>query len=273
MSKRIVTGVILLVLLLPMLLLSATPVLPAVSTVLCVIGIWELGGCCGWQKRLVMLIPAMAVGVGIQWATRIANDAIEVIACLSLSLLAFELFCAVFSKRSFDTASALSLAGLSLYISFGFASLVLLRDCEGVTVLPLAFLLPWGCDTMAYFGGCLFGKHKLIPEVSPKKTVEGAVCGTIGAALIALLYGWVVSLLTELQPSYLLLAISGVLVSILAQCGDLIMSLVEREHGIKDYGRLFPGHGGVLDRFDSVLISAPALYFIGYFASEWLFFA
>ena len=126
---------------------------------------------------------------------------------------------------------------------------------------------------MAYFGGCLLGKHKLIPEVSPKKTVEGAVCGTIGAALIALLYGWIVSLLSDLEPSYLLLFISGILVSVLAQCGDLIMSLVKREHGIKDYGRLFPGHGGVLDRFDSVLISAPALYFIGYFASEWLFFA
>lgn len=273
MVTRVITGVIIAVVLVPMIALSHTPVLPAVTTVLTVLGIYEMLSCRGWAKQFPALIPAVLIGGSIQWAARMANDAIEVISCLALVLLAWELICAVFSHRNWDSERAVNLAGMVCYISFGFAALILLRDSEGTATMPLAFLIPWGCDTMAYFGGSLFGRHKLIPDVSPKKTVEGAIAGTIGAALIAMLYGFLITLVSDLEPSYLLLALSGLLVSLLAQCGDLIMSLIKRENGIKDYGSLFPGHGGVLDRFDSVLISAPALYFIGYFASEWLFFA
>lgn len=273
MLTRIITGFILFVLLVPMIAFSGTPVLPAVTTALAVIGIYEMAGCCGWRGRYSALIPAVVTGAGMQWAARIADDAIEVIGCLSLALLIWELICAVFSHRTVESAQALSISGMTIYISFGFASLILLRDTKGVMTMPLAFLLPWSCDTMAYFGGRLFGKHKLIPDVSPKKTVEGAVSGTIGAVLAALLYGWLVSLISDKTPSYLLLALSGVSVGLLSQCGDLLMSLIKRENDIKDYGSIFPGHGGVLDRFDSILISAPVLYFIGYFASDWHFFA
>lgn len=273
MITRVITGAILFLILLPMLVLSHTPVFPAVTTVLTVLGIYEMCNCCGWNRRYYALIPALIAGVGIQWATRYANNATEVIGCIIFSMLAWEMACAVFSHRSWDSKQAIALAGWSAYISFGFASLVLLRDSEGVATLPLAFFLPWGCDMMAYFSGMLFGKHKLIPEVSPKKTVEGAIGGVIGAAAIAVIYGWLMKVLFHLSPDYLLLAISGLIVSIFAQCGDLIMSLLKREHGIKDYGALFPGHGGILDRFDSVLISAPVLYYIGYLVAEWRFFA
>ncbi len=273
MLTRIITGVVLFALLVPTVALSHTPLLPAVTTVLAAIGIYEMAGCMGWRKRYAALVPAVFIGGGMQWATRFAKDAIEVIACLILLLLTWELVCAVFSHRTWSSSQATGLAGLTVYIAFGCAALVLLRDSKGTATLPLAFFIPWGCDTMAYFGGRFFGKHKLIPDVSPKKTVEGAISGTVGAALIAMLYGYLVSLLTSLTPNYLLLAVSGAGVSILSQCGDLIMSLIKREQGIKDYGTIFPGHGGVLDRFDSILIAAPTLYFIGYFVGSLQFFA
>ncbi len=273
MLVRILTGVVIFLLLIPTVLFSNTPFLPALTTALTAIGIYEMVDCKGWRKEFVAIIPAVFVGGGMQWAARYANDALEVICCLIIALIGWELICAVFSKRNFDSTKALSVVGLVVYISFGFASLILLRDTKGMAVLPLAFLLPWGCDTMAYFGGRLFGKHKLIPEVSPKKTVEGAISGSIGAAVIAVLYGLLIDSLTKAEAHYILLAFSGLFVSVLSQCGDLIMSLIKREHGIKDYGTIFPGHGGVLDRFDSILIAAPTLYFIGYFVGELQFFA
>jgi len=117
-------------------------------------------------------------------------------------------------------------------------------------------------DTFAYFSGRLFGKHKLIPAVSPKKTVEGSVGGTLFAVILTVLYGFVIGQVSEATPNYIALAVVALVVSLLSQCGDLVMSLVKRRFGIKDYGKLFPGHGGVLDRFDSVVITAPTLYFL-----------
>ena len=117
----------------------------------------------------------------------------------------------------------------------------------------------WGSDVFAYFTGRFFGKHKLIPEVSPKKTVEGAIGGIVCAGGLAMLYGLIVSSLTELTPNYLVLALCGVILAAFSQIGDLIASLLKREHGIKDYGRIFPGHGGVMDRFDSILAIATVL--------------
>ena len=103
------------------------------------------------------------------------------------------------------------------------------------------------------------GKHKLIPEVSPKKTVEGAIGGIVCATGLAILYGFIVSRATDLVPDYLVLGLCGFVLSAVSQVGDLIASLIKREQGIKDYGNIFAGHGGVLDRFDSILSVAIAL--------------
>ena len=123
----------------------------------------------------------------------------------------------------------------------------------GLWTLVLVLICAWGSDVFAYFTGRFFGRHKLIPEVSPKKTVEGAIGGVVCATGIAVLYGFIVSSATSLTPDYIVLAVCGFLLSAVSQVGDLIASLIKREHGIKDYGNIFPGHGGVMDRFDSVL--------------------
>ncbi len=124
-----------------------------------------------------------------------------------------------------------------------------------IVLLPL--LAAWGADTCALFAGMLFGKHKLAPVVSPKKTVEGAVGGVIGGAVLVLLAVLVMNALMGLDmPVWAALVLGGA-GAVLGEIGDLSFSIIKRQTGIKDYGHIFPGHGGVLDRFDSVLFVAP----------------
>ena len=125
------------------------------------------------------------------------------------------------------------------------------------------FIGAWVTDTFAYFSGRLFGKHKLIPAVSPKKTVEGAIGGAVCCALVAMLYGLVIGKCFDgVSPNYLVLAVSGLLIAVVSQIGDLAMSAIKRQYGIKDYGKLLPGHGGLLDRFDSCMAVTILLTFI-----------
>ncbi|MGL6106759.1 phosphatidate cytidylyltransferase [Romboutsia sp.] len=119
----------------------------------------------------------------------------------------------------------------------------------------IIFIIAFMTDICAYFAGYLFGKHKLIPKVSPKKTIEGGIGGILGSTLGCILFGYIFNLdLTSM-------VIIGSLGSIVAQFGDLFASSIKRYVGIKDYGKLIPGHGGILDRFDSVILVAPFVYY------------
>ncbi len=153
-----------------------------------------------------------------------------------------------------------------MYIGWLGSHLVMLRqlpatlgveDSVGVRMVFLAALLTWATDTFAYLFGVALGRHKLMPQISPKKTVEGAVGGLLGAAFI----GWVCArtfapFLTPLSG-----VLVGLVVGLVAQLGDLVESLIKRDVGIKDSAELIPGHGGILDRFDSLLFTVPVLYY------------
>lgn len=140
------------------------------------------------------------------------------------------------------------------YIPFLFQHLVYLST--GVNI-GLVFIIAWGTDTFAYVFGMLFGKHKLCPKLSPKKTVEGSIGGIVGA--VGLTYLFVRYLEAEPYWIFILIACIG---SIVAQIGDLTASKIKRITGIKDFGFIMPGHGGVLDRFDSILFIAPYTYYL-----------
>lgn len=139
---------------------------------------------------------------------------------------------------------------------------------RGVAAMAFVFVIAWGSDTAAYFCGTFFGKRKLIPRVSPKKTVEGSVGAVICAALLCMLYMFIMHsagvpmiCFGQGKSAYAMVALMGIACGILSQIGDLAASAIKRDAGIKDFGSIFPGHGGFMDRFDSVVMIAPVVYY------------
>lgn len=157
------------------------------------------------------------------------------------------------------------MAGLFGSIAIGYSFSAFLRmEASGVhrAYLLLPFILSFACDTFAYFTGLTWGKHKLAPKVSPKKTIEGSIGGILGNVVCGLLFAFVMDRWFGGSIGYGPMVILALLCGVVAQVGDLSFSLIKREFGVKDYGRLFLEHGGVLDRFDSVLFVTPVIEII-----------
>ena len=135
---------------------------------------------------------------------------------------------------------------------------------DGIYIVWLIFIASWGNDTFAYFTGVLLGKHKMAPVLSPKKSIEGAIGGIAGATILGIIFGYIVNGYmseTVSHPVFIFAAASFV-GAILAIIGDLTASAIKRNHNVKDYGKLIPGHGGILDRYDSVIFTAPIIYYL-----------
>ena len=174
------------------------------------------------------------------------------------TLLAFAYaVCRAGAVRLQQVLTALFAAGA---LPYAFGAFLRLHDMgihRAYLLLPLLF--SFCSDTAAFFAGHAFGKHKLAPRVSPHKTVEGAVGGLLGDIVGGLVFAFFVNAAFGERLDYLGIAVLGVGCSVIAQLGDLSFSLIKREFGVKDYGKLLPGHGGILDRFDSVVFVAPVL--------------
>ncbi|NCB92810.1 MAG: phosphatidate cytidylyltransferase [Clostridia bacterium] len=174
------------------------------------------------------------------------------------------MFVYVFTYPRYQTnqvaAAFLGIVYVGVMLSFVYQTRML---TGGAFLVWLIFLCSWGCDTCAYCVGVLIGKHKMAPVLSPKKSIEGAIGGVVGAALLGALYAWVISAHNPNSAHtpllYAVICIVGALVSMI---GDLAASAIKRQQNIKDYGTLIPGHGGILDRFDSVIFTAPIIYFL-----------
>lgn len=151
-----------------------------------------------------------------------------------------------------------TLFGLIYVVFFSF-HIVLIDQSEHRILIWLVFLAAFGTDIMAYFTGMAIGKHKLCPNLSPKKSKEGAVGGVVGSVILCGIFGYLLGQGEQMLIACLAIGFVG---SIVAQLGDLSASAFKRQMGIKDYGNLIPGHGGILDRFDSVLFTAPLVYYV-----------
>lgn len=172
----------------------------------------------------------------------------------------------VFLWGKCNSKDVLTAGMATLFITSAILSLVMLRrDYDGVYMLLLPFIIAWLSDTGAYFTGYFLGKHKLCPKMSPKKTIEGAIGGVVFAGLATFIYLGCVK--GDFSAGYAWSTILlGCVGSGISQIGDLAASCIKRDYQKKDYGSLLPGHGGLMDRFDSVLFSAPyALLMIAYF--------
>ena len=167
------------------------------------------------------------------------------------------LFVYVFGYPKYRAEQVMAAFFGMVYVAVMLSFIYLTRNLpDGKFLVWLIFLCSWGCDTCAYCVGMLIGKHKMAPVLSPKKSIEGAVGGVVGAALLGVIYA---AATQGKMAEYALICAVGALISMV---GDLAESAIKRNQNIKDYGKLIPGHGGILDRFDSVIITAPVIYYL-----------
>lgn len=252
---RLISGVIL-VLLALLIICSGGWILFTAALILSVIGMSELFRALGirTQKKpnRLELFGYLGIVVYYVFIGFLPQRAgwLGILAALIL-ILGLYVFC--FPSYTVDQVKNLIFA--VIYVGVMLSCVYLIRIMEsGQYLVWLIFLSAWGSDTCAYCTGMLFGKHKMTPVLSPKKTVEGAVGGVVGAVILGMLYALFT---THQTAAYMLICLAGALISMI---GDLAASAIKRQSGIKDYGTLIPGHGGILDRFDSVIFTAPAVY-------------
>lgn len=252
-KTRLLSGIVLIALAL-FFLIAGGNFLWAVTVAISLIGLFEL-------YRIFHMEKSMAGAVGYGMALvfygnllfHFSGDAMV----FAMGFLILLMFCYVFTYPKYKTEQVLAVFFGVFYVAVMLSYVYQIRMLErGAYIVWLVFLCSWGCDTCAYCVGVLFGKHKMAPVLSPKKSVEGAVGGVAGAALLGVLYAY---LTKGGMAGYALICAVGALWSMV---GDLAASAVKRQTGIKDYGKLIPGHGGILDRFDSVIFTAPVIYFL-----------
>ena len=262
--KRILSGIVLVIITASSLFFGGG-YLFILCLAISLIGMMELYRVAGIHKRPMAVlgyISAVSYFLTIYFGLVELTSLIFVVSCIMI------LTDYVLSYPKYDIKdSVITFFGL-IYVAVMLSYIYQTRAMEnGIFVVWLIFVSSWGNDTCAYFTGVFFGKHKMAPHLSPKKTVEGAVGGIVGAALLGGIYGFVISNdVTMLHPVYAFAAASagGALLSIV---GDLAASAIKRNYEIKDYGKLIPGHGGILDRYDSVIFTAPAVFWVFYFVN------
>ena len=263
MKTRIITSVFITIVLVAILLLSNTIAYSIALSILATIAANEVLKVYDVDKKYLVSVPAYIVAAAMPTLSFIMTEVMEkapsefiiALALVMFVLMLYLFVVAVFAKGKIEFASLSAGFVLVMYITACFSALSVIRYVTeaGMFNLGMVFIGAWISDIFAYFTGRFLGKHKLIPEVSPKKTVEGSVGAIVFTTLLMLLYGWIVSLTTDFTPNYLVLGLSAPVLSVVGQIGDLFASLVKRERGVKDYGKLLPGHGGIMDRFDSIL--------------------
>lgn len=273
MKTRVITAVVGLAFLALVLTFFDTLLFDLTLTGLCLLAIHEVFSAMGFgKKQWYLYAVAVPFTLLIMLSGMQAVRAV-LLPCSFLVVLFFNI-CQIKNVKTIDFGRLSGFVYFSGVIIFCFYSLVHLKRVlpfaayryDAIYFILLILCFAWGGDTAAYFAGRAFGKHKLAPVVSPHKTVEGAiggVCGSIAAGMVLTLVYALLSaryhvITFNVQPyHYLILAVMGGIASVLGILGDLFASAVKRQMGIKDYGTIFPGHGGILDRFDSVMFVAP----------------
>lgn len=258
MKTRILTSIIIAAVAIPTLAFSGTLLYPIVMSALSLMAVFEMLRVLGYAKKLAIVIPAYLIALAFPMAAYFAaTDVIKysvVAAAVIFVYLLYLLTLPVLTRGKLKITGMSAVFCTTVYVILAFSALSAVRTLDnGVFYMFIPFICSWVSDVFAYFVGRLFGKHKLIPEISPKKTVEGSIGGIVFAVLAMLLFGFIVdSFFDAITVNYLVLGLMGFVLSIISQIGDLIASSLKREYGVKDYSNLLPGHGGIADRFDSI---------------------
>ncbi|WP_056978268.1 phosphatidate cytidylyltransferase [Lentilactobacillus senioris] len=260
MKQRVITAVVALIIFIPIILAGGIWIDIAAA----VLGIVAISEILVMKKKLLISPEAIISYIGVlsiiapeSWINILPAHASQFFLFYILVMLL--LLYTVFSKNrfSFDDAGVLTLG--MLYIGIGFHYFLTARHV-GLTMLLYALFIVWTTDSGAYIFGRMFGKHKLAPHVSPNKTWEGSIYGSLFGTIICSIWAWFFPI-----PGFsgILMVLVTLCLSIVGQFGDLVESSLKRYYGVKDSGKILPGHGGILDRFDSLLFVLPTLHLLG----------
>lgn len=262
-KTRLLSGIVLVILAL-ILIITGGNILWASTGIISLIGMFELyrvfhiekspAGFAGYLAAIIFYINLIC--------PFIPESMVFVIGTLVLLMFIY-----VFSYPKYKTEQILAAFFGVFYVAVMLSCVYQTRMLNnGVYLVWLIFLCSWGCDTCAYCVGVLIGKHKMSPKLSPKKSIEGAVGGVLGSMLLTVIYSSIFRSAMQIDTKEIvILALISGMGALISMVGDLTASAIKRNYEIKDYGKLIPGHGGILDRFDSVIFTAPIVYYLAVF--------
>lgn len=259
-KTRLLSGIILVIVLIATVGYGGN-VLFGVLSIISLIGLWELYKIVGVHDKLPGMIGYLGTVV---YYILLFMDQLQYMSMFTVLFLVLVMAVFVFAFPTYRAEQVMLVFFGLFYVSVMLSYVYQTRmGQDGNVLVWLIFLSSWGCDTCAYCVGMLIGKHKMAPKLSPKKSVEGGIGGVVGAAILGALFALAMNHFagTEVSPAlYAVICGAG---GVISQIGDLAASAIKRNHEIKDYGRLIPGHGGILDRFDSVIFTAPIIFYMG----------
>lgn len=259
-KTRLLSGIVLVIVALVLIITGGNLLLVSTLIISC-IGMYELYRIFHVERDIPGIIGYLAAAL---YYANLKFGFLPDVMMLVLGFLILLMAVYVFTYPKYRTEQLLAVFFGMFYVavmlSYVYQTRMLAR---GAYIVWLVFLCSWGCDTCAYCVGVLIGKHKMAPVLSPKKSVEGAVGGVVGAGLLTALYGMIFRDAMGIAAAEVwMLAAISMMGALISMVGDLTASAIKRNYEIKDYGTLIPGHGGILDRFDSVIFTAPIIYFL-----------
>ena len=263
-KTRLISGIVLVAVIFG-LLFPGGNVLAAGLALISIIGMYELCRTVSAEKTglgAVGYLAAAAYYLLLVFSENPTVDSFPVVFFVAVLMAVMAVYVLTFPK--YQAPQVMTVIFGLIYVAVMLSYIYRTRAMSGgVLLVWLVFLSSWGCDTCAYCVGMLIGKHKLAPKLSPKKSVEGGIGGVVGAGILGAVYGAVFAggLSAALSNPVLDCAIICMVGAVISQIGDLAASAIKRNHKVKDYGTLIPGHGGILDRFDSVIFVAPGIYY------------
>jgi len=248
MKQKVITGLLLVILLAPALIFGGIPFYIVMALFLFIGGI-EIATIYKdqWPQWMLLVVIGLVFGVAITPG----NIFLAMVMLLVMSLLSLTVF-----FKWFSLDAAMYLLGMLILVGLTVRGILLISNVGSLVIVYVA-VATYMTDTLAYFVGMSWGKHRLAPLISPKKSIEGAVGGYISGLLSSLLYGYFV--LANIFPLHFLL-ITAFMMPLVGQIGDLVFSSIKRHYNVKDFGSLFPAHGGVLDRIDSLIFNFMFFY-------------
>ena len=264
-KTRLLSGILLVIIAL-VTVITGGPLLFGVLLLISLIGMTELYKVFGIEKKppgiAGYLFAVLYYGL-LYFEAQLPGEKLTWFMLHFMACLICQMGVLVFGYPKYNTQQIFAAFFGVFYVAVMLSYIYQARLLEGgVFTVWLVFICAWGCDTCAYCVGKLIGKHKMAPVLSPKKSVEGGIGGIAGAALIGVLYALAINHWGGAGADIVQYAVIGGAGGAISQIGDLAASAIKRYHNIKDYGKLIPGHGGILDRFDSVIFTAPIIYYL-----------